>query len=841
MTSLYNVAIMKKCRRNERKSTHEILPEDYRLILNNLREIIYVVDVDGFLIYLNSFGRRIVRARLGDVLGKKFSVIVAPEYLKECQERLNRVRKGLANPPQKLEVVAKKGVRIPILLTESLLRHGKDIVGSIGVAIDISGEARKETELLRQMKEVSTLNAVAQVLSQPYDLRVLLKNTLAKIIEVTESDAGGICLLDEKRQALILRSHKGLSPRIVETSTAIAVGDGISGRVAATGNPAVIEDLAKDKRLTRPFLLKEGFRSGAIAPIILRGEVIGVFNILGRKPRRYDERDVKLLISIGNQIGIAVENAHLIESREEEISRLNALNRISRLISSEISLDALLEKVYEHVDSIIHPQNFSITLYHEETDSFEAILKYERGVRKRRYSFPADRGLSSQVFFKKKPILTDDYLKECRHQGIEPYGPATKSWLGVPIVEKGKAIGCIYVYDYERSDAFDKHDLELLSTIAGQTAVVVENVRHYKALKQRVEELELLFQIGQSVVSTFDLDLVLEHIVKMLKSKFGHEKCAILFMDEAANELYIKTLGVPMSERVKKFRIKMEGEPSIIGHVAKTGTTYYAPDVRHDKLYLEVMPETRSEVAVPLKVGDRIIGVLDIEADVVEAFSDLDIKMLESVCNQSAIAIDNVRLYKSLENSYFDTIRALVSAMEAKDAYTRGHSERVRELAVQIADYLDVARDEVKTLNYAGYLHDIGKIGVSDTLLSKVEPLTNHEFAKIRLHPEIGHNMIKHVDFLSEVAAIIRHEHEKYDGTGYPDSLKGDDIPLGARIIAVADAYDAMTTDRPYRKALGQNEAIRRLDAGSGTQFDPKIVAAIMHVLDGHREKKESE
>ena len=832
---------MKQRIARRKRARRTILPEDYRLIVDNLKEIIYVVSLAGIVIYLNRYGRRVAKSRIGDVLGRPFSDIIAPEFGEEYRARLARVRKGRANRPMRLDVLGHKGKRIPVLITESILRHGSSLIGTIGVLIDMSQVAIREAEIMRQMKEIAAQNAIAQILSQPHDLNAVLRDTLSKIIEVTETDGGGICLLDDTRQELILRSHRGLSPKVVAASTAIRIGDGISGRVAATNKPVVIADLGADKKLTRPLLLREGFRSAVVVPITLRGEVIGVFNVLSRRVRAYQPGDVELLIKIGNQIGIAVENAFLVKSRDEEISRLNALNRISRLISSEISLDALLQKVYEHVDGIMHPQNFCITLYHEDARSFEAIMKYEQGVRKRRYFFPADRGLSSAVFFKKKPILTEDYLTECKRQCIEPYGPPTKAWLGVPIVERGKAIGCIYVYDFGRSDAFSKHDLELLSTIAGQTAVVVENVRQYKALKERVEELDLLFQIGQSVVSTFDLESVLELIVKLLKEKFRHEKCAILLVDAATGELYIKTLGVPMTGRAKKFRIKIDGEASIIGHVAQTGITYYAPDVRKDKLYLEVMEKTRSEVAVPLKVADRIIGVLDIEADIVDAFSNLDIRMLESVGNQAAIAIDNVRLYRSLESSYFDTIRALVSAMEAKDAYTRGHSERVRGLSIRIADYLDLTREETKTINYAGYLHDIGKIGVSDTLLSKVEPLANHEFAKIRLHPVIGHNMIKHVDFLSDVAAIIRHEHEKYDGTGYPDGLKGDEIPLGARIIAVADAYDAMTTDRPYRKALGKAEAVLRLKNASGTQFDPTIVGAILSILDGRGRREQVE
>lgn len=806
------------------------VPQDYALIIENLQQWVCVKDLNGVVVYLNPYAQKMARSLIGrSLIGKHSTDFVSAESVPICRQVLKQIQQGRNPKPHEVEAVIKGGKRLPMLVTESPIRRGKEIIGSLGFAVDISEKREKEAELLMRMKEISTLNAIALVLSETCELDALLNRTLDKILEMTETEAGGICLLDERRQELILRVHRGLSPKVVETSTAIRVGQGISGRVAATKKPVIIEDLAADKRLTRPLLLREGFRSAAIVPVTLRGKGIGVFNILTRKVRRYTPSEAKMLINIGNQIGIAIENASLLKTREEEISRLHALNRISHIISSEISLDALLERVYEQVKTILHPENFCITLYNKDHHAFDVILKYEKDVKKRKYSFPASQGLSSKVFFNKKPILTKDYLTECHRQCVEPYGPPTKAWLGVPIIEKGKAIGCIYIYDYVKGDLFDEHDLELLTTIAGQTAVVIENVRQYKVLQQRVEELELLFEIGQNVVSIVDLDTVLYSIINMLKKKFGHEKCSILFVNEASNELYIKA-RIPLTENLRKRRFKI-GETGITGMVATTGKTYYAPDVRKEPNYFEIFSESRSELVVPLKVGDRIIGVLNMEADVVDAFSEEDIKMVESVSNQAAIAIENARLYESLEHSYFDTIRALVSAMEAKDAYTRGHSERVRKLALQVGEFLGLSTEEIKMLDYAGYLHDIGKIGVSDHLLSKVEPLEAEEFDKIRLHPVIGHNMIKHVDFLSEVSGIIRHEHEKYDGSGYPDRLKGDNIPLGARIIAVADAYDAMITDRPYRKALGKHEVVRRIQEASGTQFDPRAVAAILHVI----------
>jgi len=805
-----------------------LIPDDYQCILESINEVIFVIDLNGFIICLNQHGRKFFRSRIEKIVGKNLFEVIAPEYISVCKSHLRQIRKGKAVKPFKLEIIDKKGERIPLFVTQSIIKRGKKTVGSVNVAINISDQRMKETELHWRMKEISALNAVARVLSQPYDLDLLLNNVLTTILEVTDTEAGGICLLNKKNQELVLRVHQGFSPEIVQASTAIKVGEGISGVVVATNKPFIIKDLAAEKKLTRPLLLKEGFRTGVVVPITLKGEAIGVFNILSRRPRRYQPKEVRLLTDIGGQIGVAVENAFLIRYRDEEILRLTALNRISHIISSEINLETLLERIYKEVKTIMHPENFCITLYNEETNQFDVILKYEKDVKQRKYSFPADRGLSSRVFFNKKSILTKDYLTECKKEHVAPYGPPTKAWIGVPIIERGKAIGSIYMYDYEKEDVFDDNDLELLTTIAGQTAVVIENVRQYRALRERVEELELLFEIGQSIVSVLDLNSVLDQIVNMLRRKFGHEKVAICLIDEPTNELYIKVL-LPPTERFEKVRLKI-GE-GITGYVAQTKKTYYAPDVKKDIHYIEYAPTSRSEIAVPLKVGDRVIGVLNVEADLVDAFSREDIRMLESVSHQAAIAIENARLYESLEESYFDTIRALVSAMEAKDAYTRGHSERVRELSLKIAESMGLTTEEIKMINYAGFLHDIGKIGISDTLLSKVEPLTEEEYEKIRLHPVIGNNMIKHVEFLTDVSSIIRHEHEKYDGTGYPDRLKGEDIPLGARIIAVADAYDAMTTDRPYRKALTHDEAINRLKKASGTQFDPKIVATILHIL----------
>jgi PAS domain S-box-containing protein len=177
-----------------------------------------------------------------------------------------------------------------------------------------------------------------------------------------------------------------------------------------------------------------------------------------------------------------------------------------------------------------------------------------------------------------------------------------------------------------------------------------------------------------------------------------------------------------------------------------------------------------------------------------------------------------------LQQSYDDTIRAITAAMDAKDSYTRGHSEEVKKIALEIGQKLGLGPDSMHQLEYAALLHDIGKIGVSDQLLTKGSTLTEYEFDEVKLHPQIGGKLLEKVELLKAAGPIIAAHHENYDGSGYPRGLKGEAIPMESRIIAVADSYEAMTVDRPYRKALSKSEAQQRLKQGAGTQFDPRII-----------------
>ncbi|MCX7919582.1 MAG: response regulator [bacterium] len=194
--------------------------------------------------------------------------------------------------------------------------------------------------------------------------------------------------------------------------------------------------------------------------------------------------------------------------------------------------------------------------------------------------------------------------------------------------------------------------------------------------------------------------------------------------------------------------------------------------------------------------------------------------------------IENEQLRDELERAYFLTVRALAAAIDAKDRYTRGHSDRVMKYSTQIAEALEqnVAMTErlIRHFQYAAMIHDIGKIGIPDHILKKEGKYTPEEYSVMKQHPLLGYDMLRDVPYLQEVSLYLKHHHEWYNGKGYPDGLQGDDIPLGAQIIAVADAYDAMTSDRPYRRSYTHHEAIQEITNCSGSQFAPKVVEAFL-------------
>jgi putative nucleotidyltransferase with HDIG domain len=204
---------------------------------------------------------------------------------------------------------------------------------------------------------------------------------------------------------------------------------------------------------------------------------------------------------------------------------------------------------------------------------------------------------------------------------------------------------------------------------------------------------------------------------------------------------------------------------------------------------------------------------------------------LSIFASRAASAIENAQLYQRLQQTLQETIQGLVTALEAKDRYTSGHTKRVTEYAIMTARGLDFNREDTEKIRRAALLHDIGKIGVHMEALNKVEKLSAKEYEAFKQHPRQSRLILEPIQFLRDIIPIVEAHHERWDGQGYPNGLKGEDIPLGARILAIADSFDAMTSDRPYRKALSRQMAVKELREKAGSQFDPDLVEVFIREL----------
>jgi diguanylate cyclase (GGDEF)-like protein len=272
----------------------------------------------------------------------------------------------------------------------------------------------------------------------------------------------------------------------------------------------------------------------------------------------------------------------------------------------------------------------------------------------------------------------------------------------------------------------------------------------------------------------------------------------------------------------------------LIGRCVREGRPVLAPDVSAEPDYhsTHATRAVRSELDVPVRVGGRAWGAITVQALGPAAFDEEDGRLLASVADQLAAALRAASLYDQLERAYLGTAEALSAALDAKDSYTAEHSNSIVQRAEAVARRLGMEEGAVRVLRYAAAFHDIGKLAVPEAILNKAGPLSTDEREVVERHTVVGEQILSPVEFLSDVLPLVRSAHERFDGSGYPDGLAGDEIPLGARIVFACDTYDAMTTDRPYRAALPHEHAKAELRRVAGTQLDPAVVQALIEVLD---------
>lgn len=357
-------------------------------------------------------------------------------------------------------------------------------------------------------------------------------------------------------------------------------------------------------------------------------------------------------------------------------------------------------------------------------------------------------------------------------------------------------------------------------------------MRRLKQIEEKVGRLALLSQLGQILNSTLDHKEIRRRAMEAATRLMEAEVGSLLLVDEGKRKLYFEVALGDREEDIKMIPLNF-GE-GIAGWVAQNGKPLIVNSPKKDPRFFKGVDErtefkTRNIICVPVKVKEKIIGVLEaINKQGRGGFNKEDLSLFTSLADQVAIALDNSRLYQELEEMFFQTTDSLADAIEKRDPYTGGHTRRVTQYSLAIAKYIQLKPLERKWLKIGSVLHDIGKVGIEDQILRKPARLNPEEFDMIKRHCNIGVEIIEHVRQLRESIPGVKSHHEQLDGKGYPDGLKGEEIPVLAKIVAVADTFDAMTTDRPYRKAMEKEAAVKELERCSGTQLDEKVVEAFI-------------
>jgi len=413
---------------------------------------------------------------------------------------------------------------------------------------------------------------------------------------------------------------------------------------------------------------------------------------------------------------------------------------------------------------------------------------------------------------------------------------------------------CEYAFEWTKKPFFEKissifshrqdvlrdsiAELEKEKEHLGQKYIEVENLN--VELEQRIERLKSLNACSKATASILDTDVLLDVVMSLIVNIMKFDRAILMLVDKDNSQLIpVKGAGSESGDSLEKisgYGISLDHTSNILARVVGSGIAEVITDVdksllRRENIILEKF-NPKSFVAIPLITRNRVIGVLAAERlKGLSDFSSNDLEYMMNFCSQIAISLENARLIDSMKQSFVSSILSLASALEAKDPYTSGHSNRVATYSTIIARRFGLDEDRIESIRLMALVHDIGKIGVPDDIIDKPGKLNDKEFSKIKLHPIYGLRIIEPLLAKNPELRHVRSHHERHDGKGYPDGLAGNKIPLEARIMSVSDCFDAMTSDRPYRSAMSREEALMEIESNKGTQFNPQIAEIFIDII----------
>ena len=641
--------------------------------------------------------------------------------------------------------------------------------------------------------------------------------------------------------------------RFVEKSKALTFtnGSGLPGLAWQHGQPYWFKDITSEPFfIRRKPALEIGLKTAVGIPVLAREEVIAVIIFFMFDSREEDEHFIKICSSLTSQLGDLfkrrqIEDALLqqeciVRSQRDELA---VLYKFSASMRSAKSLNELLPITIQETCRLLEADDGLIALLSPDSRSFTINCGkgYFAGLISK--SFSLEEGLSGEVLRIEKPVVSSAYHAEpyaLKFDNMDKIGPSVM----VPLRSEESLIGVLGITRHLATNnrSFNDSEIKTLAAIGEMSGNAIRRQQLFENARRRLEQVKTLRRIDMAITGSLDLRVTLNTILVEVTKQLQTNAAAILLLEtHTGHMLYNAWLGFN-TEKHKQL-IMRPGE-GYAGCTAMQRNLLSIPDLKadtsdHQQKSLLIEEGFTAYHAVPLMAKGHIQGVLEILHRDPLAVNQEWFDFLEVLAGQTAIAIDSAKLFDGLERSnvnliqaYNATIEGWANALDLKDEETKDHSRRVTEMTVAIARQMNIKDEELAHVRRGALLHDIGKMGIPDSILLKPGPLTEDEWVIMRKHPVYAFEMLAPIDYLRPALDIPYCHHEKWDGSGYPRGLKGKTIPPAARIFAVIDVYDALTSDRPYRKAWSKEDALALIKKDSGSHFDPNVVKVFLEAIE---------
>ncbi|MEW5829854.1 MAG: PAS domain S-box protein [Chloroflexota bacterium] len=798
---------------------------------------VMLLNMEGMIQLWNPAAERIFGWTKDEVLGRP-NPIIPPDKVDEYHRLVDHIRLGGTIAEREVVRQRKDGSRITISLSSAPLfdadGHPRAIMATVA---DITERKRAEGILqarLRLMEFAAT-----------HSLSDLLQKTLDEAEDLTGSTIGFYHFLQPDQVTVSLQAWSTRT----KTQFCTAKGEGMHYNVDQagiwvdcihTGKPVIHNDYAS---LPHRKGLPEGhaeLRRELVVPV-KRGEAIVSILGVGNKPQEYTDEDIHAVSLLADLAWDIAERKQVEESIRVKTEELEVLFSISTHLRTAQTADEMLPLVLNELRRVLVTDASAVILHSVNHESFTYALGDGLLASNIGKHFSIENSISGLVMKTRQPYVTSDLSTDTRKaaaiNGADDLGPAVL----VPIQSDAEFLGILVcAREKDRGAApFSSSETQLLTAIGEMVGNALRRARLYDQALSRLQHVQALHSVDMAISANFDLNITLEILLNQVTAQLNVHAADILLLDPYSYVLEFAAGHGFQGKQIQSTSLRI-GE-GLAGLVALERRMLVVPNLAQSERLVRrsILDEGLAYYyGVPLISKGNLLGVLEVFSRSPHPINTEQLDYLEALAIQAAIAIDNAKLFGQLQSSnlelmmaYDATIEGWSRALELRDEETEGHTLRVTEMTMKLAKVMGISEKEFTHIRRGALMHDIGKMGIPDKILLKPGTLDEAEWEIMKLHPVYAYEMLQPITFLRPAVDIPFCHHEKWDGSGYPRRLKGEAIPLAARIFAIADVYDALTSDRPYRKAWPKEKAVAYIIEQSGKHFQPEVVEAFVRLV----------